>query len=131
MALSDDKVNEIAKMLDKDIVRLAQTEDVAAIVEANMRLKQETAKLTSALIYLTKWLVALTVSLVCLTLLLVGLEFYHSLHTEKSQTSEVNISVPPCKNGDVECNPWDREWGNNPPKQGSVVNPHDSITGKK
>ncbi len=70
MGLSDDQLAGIRGSSDNDLVRYAQTEDMASVVESNLRLKDSTEHLTNVLIHLTWVLVFLTVPLV-------GIEIYH------------------------------------------------------
>ena len=70
MGLSDDQLARIRRLSDDELVRNAQTEDLASVVESNMRLKNSTEHLTRVLIRLTWVLVVLTVPLV-------GIEIYH------------------------------------------------------
>jgi hypothetical protein len=57
MALSDEQLKRIRLMTYDDLVRNAQTEDLAVVVEANLRLKSATKRLTWVLIGLTAALV--------------------------------------------------------------------------
>ena len=58
--LSDHDLGQIKSLSDDDLVRGAQTPDLAVVVEANMRLKRATGRLTWVLIVLTIILVILT-----------------------------------------------------------------------
>jgi hypothetical protein len=60
MPLSDANLARIRAMSDEDLVRGAQTEDFAVVVEANLRLKRATERLTWALILLMAIIVFLT-----------------------------------------------------------------------
>ena len=53
MPLSDRDLADIRKMTDDDLVRHAQTVDLAVLVEANVRLRKSTERLTNVLIALT------------------------------------------------------------------------------
>jgi hypothetical protein len=57
MPLSNQELARIKSMTDDDLVRGAQTEDLAVVVEANLRLKRATTRLTWVLIVLTVILV--------------------------------------------------------------------------
>jgi hypothetical protein len=62
MALSDEQLKRIRLMTDDDLVRGAQTEDLAVVVEANLRLKNATKWLTWVLIGLTAALVIIEIT---------------------------------------------------------------------
>jgi hypothetical protein len=70
MGLSDDQLTSIRRSSDEDLVRYAQSEDMASIVESNLRLKNSNE-------WLSKVLIVLTIILVFLTAPLVGIEIYH------------------------------------------------------
>ena len=62
MPLSDQELARIKSMTDDDLVRGAQTEDLAVVVEANLRLKRATTWLTWVLIALTVILVLIGIT---------------------------------------------------------------------
>jgi len=64
MGLSDDQLVSIRRLSDDDLVRNAQSEDLASVVESNLRLRNSTERLTKVLIALTVVLVVLTLVLV-------------------------------------------------------------------
>jgi hypothetical protein len=67
MSLSIDQVHRIKAMKHDDLVAGAQTEDLAVVVEASLRLHNATRLLNGVLIALTLVLVALTAALVWFT----------------------------------------------------------------
>ena len=79
MGLSDNQIASIKRLSDDDLVRNAQTDDLASIVKSNLRLKESSETLTKVLIRLTKVLILLTWFLVALTVPLLGIEIYHSI----------------------------------------------------
>ena len=64
MALTVDQVKRIKAMKHDDLIANAQSEDLAVIVEASLRLDRTTKRLNRVLIFLTFVLVALTGALV-------------------------------------------------------------------
>ena len=64
MALTHDEVKRIRAMKHQDLVANAQSEDLAVLVEASLRLHNATKFLNGVLILLTIVLVALTAALV-------------------------------------------------------------------
>ena len=74
MPMSDDVLAGVRNSTDAELVRLAGTEDLAAVVEANIRLKNSNERLerhSTILIRLTRWLIGLTIALIVVTLPLV------------------------------------------------------------
>jgi hypothetical protein len=69
MGLSDDQLKSISRSSDDDLVRYAGTEDLASVIESNLRLKNSNERLSNVLI-------ALTVALVLLTAPLAFFEIY-------------------------------------------------------
>jgi len=67
MALTVDQVKRIKAMKHDDLIANAQSEDLAVIVEASLRLHSATKVLNGVLIFLTIVLVALTGALVYYT----------------------------------------------------------------
>jgi len=63
MALTVDQVKRIKAMKHDDLVANAQTEDLAVVVEASLRLHRATIFLNTVLIFLTGALVGLTYAL--------------------------------------------------------------------
>jgi hypothetical protein len=63
MGLSGDQLVRIRGSSDDELVRSAQTEDLASVVESNLRLKNSNERLTNVLIALTGALVVLTAPL--------------------------------------------------------------------
>ncbi len=57
MTISDDDLKRIRQMSEDELVRNAQTVDLAVLVETNLRLKNATGRLTWVLIWLTVVLV--------------------------------------------------------------------------
>ena len=64
MALSPDLAKRIRTMTPDELVASAQSQDLAVIVEASLRLDRTTKRLNRVLIFLTFVLVALTGALV-------------------------------------------------------------------
>ena len=71
MFLPEGSLNSIRSASDCDLVRGAGTVDLAVVVELNLRLKDETRRLTRKLIVLNIILVILTAVLVIFTAVLV------------------------------------------------------------
>ena len=71
MSLSEQDADGVRSASDRDLVRGAGTVDQAVVVEANLRLKRETARLTTVLIWLTAVSAFLALILVALTGILV------------------------------------------------------------
>jgi hypothetical protein len=57
MPITDQQLARIKSLSDDDLVRGGQTEDLAVLIEANLRLKRATSRLTWVLIVLTLILV--------------------------------------------------------------------------
>ncbi len=64
-------MDSVRSASDRDLVRGAGTVDMAVVVESNLRLKDETRRLTKRLIVLNVILVVLTGALVIFTAVLV------------------------------------------------------------
>jgi hypothetical protein len=64
MPFSDQDLARLKSMSHDELLRAAQTEDLAVLVESNLRLERTTTKLTKVLIFLTVVLVVLTAILV-------------------------------------------------------------------
>jgi hypothetical protein len=64
MSLSNEEADRIRSASDRDLIRGAGTTDLAVVVEANLRLKQETSRLSGILIWLNGILVVLTIVLI-------------------------------------------------------------------
>lgn len=71
MSLPEESLNSVRSASDRDLVRGAGTMDLAVVVESNLRLKDETRRLTKKLIILNVILVVLTAVLVMFTAVLV------------------------------------------------------------
>jgi hypothetical protein len=71
MSLPEESLNSVRSASDHDLVRGAGTVDLAVVVESNLRLKDETRRLTKKLIILNVILVTLTAVLVIFTAVLV------------------------------------------------------------
>ena len=70
---SDQQLIRIKNLSDDDLVKNAQSEDLASIVESNRRLKGSTERLTWVLIILTLAIVVLTAPLALEAII----KFYH------------------------------------------------------
>jgi hypothetical protein len=84
MGLSDDLLMSIRQSSDTELVRHAGTEDLASVVESNLRLKNSNERLSNVLI-------ALTVALVLFTAPLAFIEIYR-FNLQASPADSVNAA---------------------------------------